>query len=139
MYNDSMTVKLKRRWLQFSLKTLILAMLLCGCVLAPMAYEHQKARNQHAAVAALERRGGYLGFDSTTHPRSTAMRLLLGDDKFAHLVAVDFAPGSVITDADLLHLRLFAYLRFVELDARKQSFNVRAKATLNKASFRDAQ
>ena len=111
-----MSDKPKRRWHQFSLKTLIAAMLLCGCILAPIAYEHQKARNQHAAVAALERRGGYLGFDSTTHPRPAAMSLLLGDDKFAHLVAVDFAPGSVITDADLLHLRPFAYLRFVGLE-----------------------
>jgi hypothetical protein len=91
-------------------------MLVCGCILAPIAYEHQKARNQHAAVAALEKRGGYLGFDSTTHPRSTWMRLLLGDNKFAHLVAVDFAPGSVITDSDLLHLRPFAYFRFVGLE-----------------------
>ena len=106
----------KRRWFQFSLKALILVLVVCGCVLAPIAYEHQKARNQHAAVAALEKRGGYLGFDSTTHPRSAAMSLLLGDDKFAHLVAVDFAPGSVITDPDLLHLRSFSFLRFVGLD-----------------------
>lgn len=106
----------KRRWYQFSLKALLIATILCGCVLAPIAYEHQKARSQHAAVAALERRGGYLGFDSTTKPRSTAMRLLFGDDKFAHLSAVDFAPGSKITDADLLHLRPFAHLRYVGLD-----------------------
>jgi hypothetical protein len=105
-----------KRWYQFSLRAMVVAMLLCGCVLAPIAYEHQKARNQHAAVAALERRGGYLGFDSTTRPRSAAMRLLLGDDKFAHLSAVDFAPESKITDADLLHLRPFAHLRYVGLD-----------------------
>jgi hypothetical protein len=111
-----MDAKPQRRWYQFSLKTLIVGMVLCGCVMAPIAYEHQKARNQHAAVAALEKRGGYLGFDSTTHPRSAWMSLLLGDDKFAHLVAVDFAPGSVITDADLLHLRPFTFLRFVGLD-----------------------
>ena len=111
-----MDAKPKRRWYQFSLKTLILAMVVCGCLLAPVAYEHQKARNQHAAVAALERLGGYLGFDSTTQPRSAWMRLLLGDDKFDHLVAVDFAPGARITDAELIHLRSFAYLRVVELD-----------------------
>jgi hypothetical protein len=108
--------KPKRRWYQFSLKAMILAMVVCGCGLGPIAYEHQRARNQHAAVAALEKRGGYLGFDSTTHPRSTGMGLLLGDDKFAHLVAVDFAPGSVITDADVLHMRPFSHLRFVGLD-----------------------
>jgi hypothetical protein len=107
----------QRRWYQFSLKGMLVFMtLLCLGPGGYVAYEHQNARNQHAAVAALERHGGYLGFDSTTHPRSTWMRLLLGDDKFAHLVAVDFPPGSVITDADLLHLRPFAYLRFVGLD-----------------------
>lgn len=111
-----MSDKPKRRWYQFSLRGLIIATILCGCVLAPVAWEHQKARNQRAAVAALERRGGYLGFDSTTQPRSTVMHLLLGDDKFAHLAAVDFAPSSKITDADLLHLRPFAYLRYVGLD-----------------------
>lgn len=111
-----MTANPKRRWYQFSLKALILGTVICGCVLAPIAYEHQEARNQHAAVTALEKRGGYLGFDSTTHSRSPLLSLLLGDDKFAHLVAVDFAPGSVITDADVLHLRPFAYLRFVGLD-----------------------
>src|SRR5207249_2908769 len=98
------------------LKGLIIATILCGCVLAPVAWEQQKARNQHTAVAALERRGGYLGFDSTTHPRSPVMRMLCGDDKFAHLAAMDFAPGSKITDADLLHLRPFVYLRYVGLD-----------------------
>src|SRR5258707_14999082 len=111
-----MTVAPKCRWFQFRLKALILAMVVCGCILTPIAYEHQKARNQHAAVAALEKHGGNLGFDSTTHPRSAWMGLLLGDDKFAHLVAVDFAPGIVITDTDLLHLRSFTYLRFVGLD-----------------------
>jgi hypothetical protein len=91
-------------------------MVVCGCLLAPVAYEHQKARNQHAAVAALEKLGGYLGFDSTTRPRSAWMGLLLGDDKFDHLAAVDFASGARITDAELIFLRSFAYLRVVELD-----------------------
>ena len=32
------------------------------------------------------------------------------------ITAVDFAPGAKITDADLLHLRPFPFLRVVELD-----------------------
>ena len=44
--------KRKRRWYQFSLRTLMLGTLVVGCGLGPIADERQKVAKQRAVVEA---------------------------------------------------------------------------------------
>jgi len=50
--------KPRRRWLQFSLRTLIVLMLVLGAGLGWFAREVQKARAQREAATAIEKLGG---------------------------------------------------------------------------------
>ena len=61
-----MSDKPKRRWYQFSLKTLLVVMtLLCLGPGGYVAYEQEKARRQKAAVEAIEKLGGNVKYDWT--------------------------------------------------------------------------
>jgi hypothetical protein len=50
--------KPRRRWLQFSLRTLLVLMLVLGCGLGWLAYKIKAAREQRAAVDAIHKMGG---------------------------------------------------------------------------------
>ena len=52
------TPKPRRRWLQFSLRTLVVLMLLLGAGFGWLAHEVDRARTQQKAVAAIEKLGG---------------------------------------------------------------------------------
>jgi cytoskeletal protein RodZ len=50
--------KPRRHWLQFSLRTLLVLMLVLGAGFASLAHEVQQARAQREAVKAIEQLGG---------------------------------------------------------------------------------
>ena len=52
------TPKPRRRWLQFSLRTLMVLMLVLGCGLSWLAREVQQARAQREAAKAIGKLGG---------------------------------------------------------------------------------
>ena len=54
----STTPKPRRRWLQFSLRTLMVLMLVLGCGFGWLAYEIKMVREQREAVTAIEKLGG---------------------------------------------------------------------------------
>src|SRR5260221_1201809 len=82
----SVTPKPKRRWYQFSLKTLLVSMtLLCIGPGGHVAYEQNKARRQKAAVEAIQELGGIVQYDQTVPPRSATMRQILVSTSFLSL------------------------------------------------------
>src|SRR6185436_12188597 len=87
-----MTAKPKRRWYQFSLKTLLVVLtLLCLGPGGYVAYEQNKARRQKAAVEAIEKLGGTVAYDhEVPPPRSALMRQILGDESFGYVYVVSF-------------------------------------------------
>jgi len=122
---DAMTFVHKRRWYQFSLRTLLVAM--TAICLGPggiVAYEQGKARQKQRTVEAIEAAGGYVFYDEDAPARSGVMRLVLGNDRFGNVNGVDFNPwkkeNRQITDADLRHLKSFPRLNHLVLKNCKQ-------------------
>ena len=112
-----MPVTPKRRWYQFSLKTLLVGMLLL--CLGPggfVAYEQNKARRQKAAVEAIEELGGVVDSGRNGSGRSAMLRQILGDDRFGAVESIDFWNPSRVTDADLIRLACLNRLAWLHLD-----------------------
>ena len=104
--------KPKRRWYQFSLRTLLLVMLVLGCGLG---YERHKAVKYKAAIDAIKALRGEIRFDSNHPVRTAWMKLLLSDDSFGNVNHV-YLSGAHITDARLIHLRALTQLESLTLD-----------------------
>ena len=111
-----MTAKLNRRWYQFSLKTLLLAMLILGCLIAPVTYERQKTQRYKAEVEKLKALAGEIGYDDARPNRSNLVSAVLGDNRFENVTSIRFPPYSSIKDDDLRTLDQFSHLRWVRLD-----------------------
>ena len=87
----------RRRWYQFTLRTLLIVMTLASVGLSWFAVKLQQARRQRAAVEAIEKAGGWVEYDYElrTRPPSDAdppgpawLRNLLGIDFFATVVEI---------------------------------------------------
>jgi hypothetical protein len=84
-----MTATPKRRWYQFTLKTLLLVMvLLCLGPGGFVAYEQNKVLRQKAAVEAIEKLGGVVEYGRSVSGRSTILRQILGDDTIGMVESV---------------------------------------------------
>lgn len=109
-----------QRWLQFSLRTLLIAVVLLSLPLSWFGTRLAKARKQREAVAAIKRLGGSVVYDCeeasspAAKPPSTWLRTLLGDDFFDHIVRVEFWDPCV-TNADLKHLDVLTELEILVL------------------------
>ena len=122
------TPKPRRRWFRFSLRTLLVLMLLACIGMGWLGVKMQQVRRQRDAVAAMERLGGVVhwvhDYPDVGLQGKAWLRQLLGDDFFAHpdiveirndaaiecLKEVSQAPtlilsGRRITDAELGHLK----------------------------------
>jgi Leucine-rich repeat (LRR) protein len=110
--------KPKRRWLQFSLRTLLVLMLVCGCALGWLRHEVQRARAQREAAKPLEELGGDVVYNRVGGPVAYWLGQLLGED-------LDFEPtmvsldGTPVTDAGLTHLKGLPQLRTLILSHSK--------------------
>ena len=111
-----MTATPKRRWYQFSLKTLLMAMLLL--CLGPggyVAYEQNKVRRQKEAVEAIEKLGGVVEYGRSVSGRSAMPRQILGDDTIGMVESVDFWNPFQVTDAALMYLARLPRLKHLHL------------------------
>lgn len=108
----------ERRWYQFSLRALLLVMLVVCFGLAPVAYEQQKAIRQQAAVAAIQKLGGRVEYDPSLPSRSAWQRILLGDDSYGNATGLDLSQTRV-TDAELAHIRELPRLRWLAVSETK--------------------
>ena len=101
-----MPVTPQRRWYQFSLKALLVLMtLLCLGPGGYVAYEQRRARQQKAAVLAIEEVGGLVRYDDRASVRSPMMRQILGDESFGNALSVNFSGASVTDDVLSTFLR----------------------------------
>src|SRR4051794_33754944 len=108
-----------RRWLQFSVRTLVIVTLLLSVGLGIVA---NRARRQREAVSAISRVGGTVSYDyqkaekrpNAFDPRKLPpgpewLRLLIGPEFFQDVVMVDL-KGKPITDQLLKELRKLSKL-----------------------------
>ena len=112
--------KRKRRWFQFSLRTLLMLALLVGLGMATWIVPIKKsAEKQKAAVEAIKSDSGYVTYDyevdssgngitAAEPPGPAWLRRLLGDDFFTTVVGV-----GVNTPADMKYLGEMSRLRVV--------------------------
>ena len=131
-----MSEKPKRRWYQFSLKTLLVTItILCIGPGGFVAFEQSKSRRQKAAVDLIEARGGGVDYDDEVVRRSPAMRSVLGEDRYSTTRSVSLRSQETrdcipylhvfphlqdlylgnISDADLVHLKALSTLKWLDL------------------------
>jgi hypothetical protein len=124
--------KSRRRWLQYSLRTLLVVTTLCAIACSWLGVKLQQARPQREAVAALEKLGALVFYDwqydaqgislpSPQPPGRLWLRRVLGDDFFQSVHTVELTNRD-ITDAglenigaDLKHLECLSQLQWLDL------------------------
>jgi len=131
--------KSRRRWYQYSLRTLLIFVTLAGCGFGWLGIKVREARQQQADVAAIAK-VGYVQYDyqfdsqgnempDAKPPGPAWLHELLGDDFFCRVYRVvinlpyasdadrDHVDGlTMLTDADLEHLAGFTRLKQLFLD-----------------------
>jgi hypothetical protein len=125
--------KPRRRWLQFSLRTMMVMVLICSVPCGWIAYRLKQARDREAAVDRMWKLGGYV----TQIPEapdeeqtvSVWLEKLLGEDLREYTTWVQFGgrwEGVIgtwenvqVTDAALEHLRRLPRLQRLTLSARE--------------------
>ena len=122
--------KSRRRWHQFSLRTLLIAVTLVGCGLGWFGKKVWEAKQQAAAVAAIENAGGSVLYDyeidshgnyvpKVASPDPAWLRAILGDRclRIVRWVSFDTFAGdpTTINDANLGHLKELMGLEYLTL------------------------
>jgi hypothetical protein len=106
----------RRRWLQYSLRTLMVLIVVFGCGLGWLAHEVHQARQQREALKAIALRHPWVsyapnGSSSTIETGLAWLRRLVGEEElFKTLIEVGFV-GHQTTDAGLVHLKGLTQLR----------------------------
>ena len=125
--------KRKRRWFQFSLRSLLIFTLVVAVACAWLARKIERKRHEREAVEAIVKLGGNVYYDydydhgpalsSHTIPTKNPpgpdwLRSLLGENFFSEVdrVSINGAVGNEnMTDAGLIHLRSLPRLRYLML------------------------
>ena len=102
---------------QFSIRSLLVSVVVIAIPCSWLSVEMTKAREQRATVAAIEELGGEI-WEKPSGPEW--LRDLLGDDFFKNVDAVIF-HGSEVTDAGLEHLQALRQLKDLNLGATRTS------------------
>jgi hypothetical protein len=121
MTTDQMNPKPRRRWLQFSVRTMMVLMLVISVPLGWLAYKVRQAREQRAVVRQIQELGGTAGHCVQFEPREkwpprvpSWLLNILGDDFFRTINYVALS-GSKVTDAELVRLRALPQLESLYL------------------------
>jgi hypothetical protein len=112
----------KLRWFQYSLRSLMLLVLLVSLGMSWVAVRMKRTRQEDEAVEEIRKLGGYALYDyQFSHsgnpfdpPGPTWLRHLLGENFFAAVVEVNLTSSS-LTDAGLEHLKGLTQLRTLNL------------------------
>jgi hypothetical protein len=112
MQTDSLptaeTKQPKRRWYQYSLRSLFLLTLLVALGMSWLTVTMRSQRQQKAAAEAIEKAGGTVNYETTW------LGKLLRDDSLVKVTAVGLPRGSA-TDPALVHLQGLSQLQLLEL------------------------
>lgn len=102
----------KRRWFQYSLRSLLLFVTACAIACSWLAVTMQNQRKQRVAAEAIERAGGWARFEPTW------LGNFLRDDSLVDVTAVGLS-GKATTDGVLVHLQGLSQLQELWLDDTK--------------------
>ena len=106
------TPKPKRRWFQYSLRTLLVVVTLCAIFCSWLAVKLQQAKREREAAAAITELGGEVRWWSRPS-RPEWLRKLLGGDLFMRVEEVQVSGD---TDQDWQNLKALSQLRVLYLD-----------------------
>jgi Leucine rich repeat len=116
----SVSDKPKRRWFQFSLKTLLVALtLLCLGPGGYLTYERARRQRQWRIADEIERMGGELAYVPPNARGRYWSEGILGDE--IELIGVIFSGNGGLTDDDLALLEAFPNLQQLTLSHTKIS------------------
>jgi hypothetical protein len=116
--------RLKRRWFQFTLRTLLLAVLLASVGLSAFAVRRERVKREREAYAVLRQFRGIIRYDyqcdkaaanPNVPPGPAWLRSWLGDDFFANIEFVCLGGGDMFTDTELAQVGEFRDLKFLNL------------------------
>src|ERR1700674_3567123 len=106
--------KPRRRWFQFSLRTLMLLMVVISVGLGFMGRKLQRVREQRQTVAAIQKLGGVVAYtypaslfgggSSDAPPGPAWLTKMLGDDFWGIVDDISIPNDGGLTDDDLEHL-----------------------------------
>ena len=109
----------RRRGLQFSLRTMLVLMLVFGAGFGWLAHQFHQARAQQKAEMAIEELGGNVGYTPASGGmvRTAVARLgkLFGEDLSLDVTGV-YLGGTQVNDAGLAHLQGMTQLGVLHLD-----------------------
>jgi hypothetical protein len=108
-------VKPKRRWLRFSLKTMLVVMTLMSIPLGWLAYERNEVSKRKAAIAAIEKLGGHVNLFADQPFCPDWLDSLLDENSVGEVVSVTLS-GTDVNDVDLANLTGLTKLEILELD-----------------------
>ena len=132
--------KPKFRWFQFSLRTLLLLMLVASIGLSWFAMKLQHVRRQREVVVAIEKAGGEVEWYTTSTPQWLIH--LLGERFFCTHITVSFY-GNQITDKALEHLKGLTLLRCLGLQRTQVTANglehLKGLSRLQNLTLKDTQ
>jgi hypothetical protein len=116
--------KRKRRWLQFSLRTLFILVLIVATPCAWLGHKIAQKRREREFVEEIRNWGGIVTYDyqiARSKPSGPAwLRSLLGEN-FFNDVKVVYAGSSPISDADVARFEDFPRLQVLHLNDTKMS------------------
>jgi hypothetical protein len=103
----------KRRWYQYSLRTLLIFVTLFAVACSWFAVNMQEAKKQREAVEAIEKKGKFfVSYDQTSNYIIRLLAYYFGDD-FCY--AIDISERGAVTDADLQSLKAITHLNKLSL------------------------
>ncbi len=106
--------KPKRRWFQYSLRTLLAFVTLCALACSWLAVKMRQAERQREAATAIEKLGGSVRWDDGVSKWPRCLRNVLGDDFFVSVECL-WLNSTEVTDAGLENLKGLSQLRFLSL------------------------
>ena len=102
--------KPKRRWFQYSLRTLLVFVTLSAIPCSWLSVKMRQAERQRQAATAIEKLGGTVTWNDVASKRPAWLRSLLGSD-FFDSVEIVVLNNAQVTDAGLEHLRGLSQLQ----------------------------